>query len=345
MNDTMKAVVKSEAEPGAALKEVSIPEPDPTQLVIKVHNTSICGTDYHIYTWNEWAENNISLPHIMGHEVAGEVVKTGSQVERLHKGDFISAETHINCGHCYQCRTGRAHICQNMKILGVHTDGVFAEYAVIESRVAVKIPGEIPPEYASLLEPLGNAIDTVKAGSIEGKNVLVTGAGPAGLMSIALARAFGAATITATEPMQYRRELALKMGADHAVDPAQGLPQLVEDITRGDGVDFVAEMSGKEAAIRQGLRQLTPGGKMAILGLPKGEVKLDLNNEVIFKGVEIEGITGRKMYETWYIAKRLLQQGILNLETLLTHKLNLSEFKQGMELMEKGECGKIVLSI
>ncbi len=343
MQETMNAVVKTEAASGAEFKEVPIPDPSPTQVLIKVKSTSICGSDYHIYSWNEWAQENISLPHIMGHEVAGEIVKTGSQVSRLQKGDFISAETHINCGHCYQCRTGKAHICQNMQILGVHTDGVFSEYAVIESRVVVKIPEELPAEFASLLEPLGNAIDSIRAGQVEGKNVLITGAGPAGLMSVAVARAFGAARIIVTEPMEYRREMALDMGADHAIAPSQGLPKLVEDLTGGNGVDFVAEMSGKEAAIRQGLRQLTPGGKMAILGLPAGEVTMDLNNEVIFKGVEIEGITGRWMYETWYIAKRLLQQNIINLDTLVTHKLNLDEFKHGMELMEKGECGKIVL--
>lgn len=343
MQKTMEAVVKSEAVPGAEIKKVPVPDISPTQVLIKVESTSLCGTDFHIYSWNEWAQENISLPHIMGHEVAGEVVKTGSQVSRLQTGDFVSAETHINCGHCYQCRTGKAHICQNMDILGVHTDGVFAEYAAIESRVVVKIPGEIPPQFASLLEPLGNAIDSIRAGRVEGKNVLITGAGPAGLMSVAVARAFGAAEIIVTEPMQFRKEMALDMGADHAIDPSRGLSQLVKEITGGDGVDFVAEMSGKEAAIQQGLRQLTPGGKMAILGLPPGDVTLDLTNDVIFKGVEIEGITGRKMYETWYMAKRLLQQDVINLDTLVTHKLNLDEFKQGMDLMEKGQCGKIVL--
>ncbi len=344
MQKEMTAVVKTEAEPGAEIKQVPVFEPSPTQILIEVKTTSICGSDYHIYSWNEWARENISLPHIMGHEVAGEVVEVGEQVTRVEKGDFVSAETHINCGHCYQCRTGRAHICQNMEILGVHTDGVFAEYAAFESRVAVKTPEEIPAELASLQEPLGNAIDTIKAGSVRGKNVLVTGAGPAGLMSIAVARAFGAATITVTEPMKYRRDMAVEMGADFALDPGDDVENHVNEITDGDGVDFVAEMSGVEAAIRQGLRQLTPGGKMAILGLPAGEVTLDLNNDLIFKGAEIEGITGREMYETWYIAKRLLREGIIDLDKLVTHKFSLQEYEKGMKLMEEGRCGKIVLS-
>ncbi len=344
MSNDMVAVVKTEPDRGAELKNVNIPEPSSTEILVEVKNTSICGSDYHIYSWNKWAQNNIEIPHIMGHELAGEVVDMGDRVTRFEEGDYISAETHINCQECYQCRTDREHICQNMKILGVHTDGVFAEYAVVEERLASKNPPEIPQPLASLQEPLGNAIDSIRAGSVEGKNILITGAGPAGLMSIAVARAFGAATITVTEPMDYRQELALEVGADHAISPEKDVSGLVDDITDGDGVDFVAEMSGVEDAIRQGLKQLTEGGKMAILGLPEGEVTLNLTDDVIFKGVEIEGITGRKMYETWYIARRLLRNNLLDLEKVVTHKFPLEEYDKGMKLMEEGRCGKIVLS-
>ncbi|MFW5787122.1 MAG: L-threonine 3-dehydrogenase [Halanaerobiales bacterium] len=344
MEGKMKAIVKTKPEVGAEIKEVAIPKPGPEQVLIRVKNTSICGTDYHIYKWNKWAQDNIKLPQIMGHEVAGEVIETGERVESIKKGDFVSAETHIPCGHCYQCKTGNQHICNNMKILGVHTDGVFAEYAVIEEVDVWVNDDKIPPEYASLQEPLGNAIDTILAGDVAGSNVLITGAGPAGLLAVGVARAFGATQIIVSEPNDFRRNIAREMGADKTVDPlSENIEEIVYDLTDGIGVDFTAEMSGNEKALRQGLKLITAGGRMGLLGLPDSEVSLDLNSDVIFKGITMVGITGRKMFNTWYIAKRLLQEERLNLDPVITHTFSLEEYEKGMDLMKSGNCGKIIL--
>ena len=340
----MKAVVKKEADYGAELMEVDIPEVGPEQILIEVESASICGTDYHIYVWNEWAQENIETPQIMGHEVAGRVVEVGDRVTKVEKGDFVSAETHIPCGHCYQCETGNQHICANMEILGVHTHGVFADYAVVEEVDVWLNDTEIAPEYASLQEPMGNAIDTIRAGDVAGKNVLITGAGPAGLISVGVARAFGAAQVIVSEPNEYRRGIAKEMGADVVVNPLEeDLDQIVHDLTDGIGVDFVAEMSGNEMALRQGLKLITPGGSMGLLGLPDGEVSLDLNNDVIFKGINLIGVTGREMFNTWHIAGRLLKQGRIDLDPVITHTFPLEDFAKGMELMKSGNCGKIIL--
>ena len=344
MNGKMKAIVKTKNEKGAEVKEVSIPDYGPEQILIKVESTSICGTDLHIYEWNNWAQKNISVPQIMGHEVAGKVMEVGDRVENIEKGDFISAETHIPCGHCYQCKTGKQHICNNMKILGVHKDGVFAEYAVIDEVDVWKNDPSIPAEYASLQEPMGNAIDTILAGDVAGKNVLITGAGPAGLISVSVAKAFGATQIIVSEPNDYRRNLALEMGADKVVNPLEeDLAGIVYELTEGIGVDFVAEMSGNEHALNESLKLITAGGKMGLLGLPDDEVSLDLTNDVIFKGIDLIGVTGREMFNTWYTASRLLKEERIDLDPVITHTFSLEEFEKGMELMETGNCGKIIL--
>lgn len=344
MKGKMKAIVKTEAKKGAELKEVDIPECGPEQVLVKVEATSICGTDLHIYEWNNWAQENIEPPQIMGHELAGKVVEVGDGVERVEKGELISAETHIPCGHCYQCKTGKRHICNNMKILGVHKDGVFADYAVIDEVDVWKNDSTISTEFAPLQEPMGNAIDTILAGDVAGKNILITGAGPAGLIAVGVARAFGATQIIVSEPNDYRRDIASKMGADRVVNPLkEDLDKIVYEKTDGIGVDFVAEMSGNEKALNQALKLITAGGRMGLLGLPDGKVSLDLNSDVIFKGITIVGVTGRKMFDTWYTAKRLLKEGRVDLEPVITHTFPLEEFEKGMELMESGNCGKIIL--
>jgi len=341
----MKAVVKSRPEFGAELQEVPVPDPAPGQVLVKIQQTSICGSDYHIYKWNKWAENNVEIPQIMGHEMAGEVVALGCGVSSVSAGDFVSAETHIPCGHCYQCKTGLQHICVNMKILGVHTDGVFADYAVIEEVDVWKNDPAIPAKFASIQEPLGNAIDTIRAGEVAAKNILITGAGPAGLLSIPVAKAFGAANIIVSEPNDYRRELAEEVGADFVVNPLEDdLEAIVEEVTDGTGVDFVAEMSGVEAAINQGLRQITPGGTIALLGVPDDPVRLNLTDDLIFKGINMIGVTGREMFQTWYIARRLLKEKKIDIAPIITHEFPLEDFAKGMELMQSGNCGKIVLN-
>ncbi|MFW5992334.1 MAG: zinc-binding dehydrogenase, partial [Halanaerobiaceae bacterium] len=275
-----------------------------------------------------------------------EVVEIGNSVTRIKKGDYVSAETHIRCGQCYQCRTGKPHICRDMKILGVHTDGVFADYAVIDAYNVWINDKSIPPEYASIQEPLGNAIDTIHPGDVAGKNILITGAGPVGLLAASVARVFGAAKILVSEPNQYRRELAQDMGADEVINPLNvNLNYAVNNSTGGIGVDFVAEMSGNATALKNALKSITRGGSMALLGLPDGEVGLNLSSDVIFKGINIYGITGREMYRTWYTASRLIKEGKIDLEPVITHRFSFSEYKKGMELMKSGNCGKIILEL
>ncbi len=344
MEGKMKAIVKNNAGPGAELMDVDIPTPGPGQVLIKVKSTSICGSDLHIYKWNNWAEKNVKLPQIMGHEVAGKVIALGENVKSVKEGDFVSAETHIPCGHCYQCKTGNRHICENMKILGVHTDGVFAEYAILEEVDVWHNDPSIPAESASIQEPLGNAIDTIRAGDVTGKEILITGAGPVGLLAVGVARAFGATKIIVSEPNEYRRKIAKKMGADLTLDPInEDLLSLVIKNTDGRGVDFTAEMSGNKNAIQQGLKSVRPGGSMALLGLPDDPISIDLTQDLIFKAVNLIGITGREMFKTWYIAGRLLKENRLNLSPVITHTFPLADFEKGMKLMEEGNCGKIIL--
>jgi len=344
MKGKMKAVVKEKPEYGAVYKEVDIPQIGPEQVLIKVESISICGTDHHIYVWNKWAQENICPPQIMGHEVAGVVIETGSRVKKVESGDFISAETHIPCGHCYQCLIGKQHICKNMKILGVHKNGVFAEYAVIEEVDVWKNDPNIPRNFASIQEPLGNAVDTILSGNVDGKDILITGAGPVGLLSVGIAKTFGASNVLVSEPNKYRRELSFKMGADYVVNPAnEDLISAVNDIFGEKGVDFTAEMSGNPEAIKNGIKAVTPGGIISLLGLPADELQLNLTQDVIFKNIKIIGITGRKMFSTWNIVSNLLKSERINVSPVITHKFPLQDFKKGMKLMGEGNCGKIIL--
>ncbi|MEO0206259.1 MAG: alcohol dehydrogenase catalytic domain-containing protein, partial [candidate division WOR-3 bacterium] len=255
---TMKAVVKTKSEPGAELLDVPIPTPGPDQVLVKVLATSICGTDLHIFQWNEWAQKRIKrIPQIMGHELCGQVVETGSNVTHIKKDSIISAETHIACGYCYLCRNGLAHICENVKIFGVDVDGVFAEYAVVPAANAWMIEDKIPNDYVSVMEPLGNAIHTVLAGDIAGNTVLITGCGPIGLMSVAVCKICGATKIIATEINEYRLQMAKKMGADIILNPKKNkIFDSIMQNTNGKGVDVVLEMSGNQTAITDGLKSL-----------------------------------------------------------------------------------------
>jgi len=341
---TMKAVVKTKSEPGAELLDVPVPTPGPNEVLVKVLATSICGTDLHIFQWNEWAQKRIKkIPQIMGHELCGQVVEVGANVQHIKKDDVISAETHIACGYCYLCRNGLAHICENGKIFGVDIDGVFAEYAVVPANNAWVIEEKIPNDYVSVMEPLGNAIHTVLAGEIAGNTVLITGCGPIGLMSIAVCRTCGATKIIATEVNEYRLHLAKKLGADIVLNPKKN--KIVESVmqnTNGKGVDVVLEMSGNQSAITEGLKVLRPGGRYSILGIPDKPLKIDLA-EIVFKYFTIQGINGRLMFSTWYKTTRFLASGRIDLEPIITHKFRLEEFQKGMELMESGNCGKILL--
>lgn len=342
----MQAIVKSRPASGAEFLTVNIPDPADREVLVKVKVASICGSDLHIYKWNSWAEEHVHPPQIMGHEVAGEVVELGKGVLSLKKGDFISAETHIPCGYCKQCRTGNRHICKNLKILGVDTNGTFAKYVVIPEVVAWKNDPSILHKFASVQEPLGNAIDTVLSEDVAGKSVAILGVGPIGLLAVGVARASGATDIFVTDLNDYRLEIAKKMGATLTLNPDKtDVIKEINDVTNGDGVDVVLEMSGKEAALIQGCQMVTPGGRISLLGVFDNPVSIELNKLIIFKGIRVYGITGRKMFSTWYKAANFLRSKTLDLSPVITHQFKLKDFEQGFELMKTGMCGKIVLTV
>ena len=344
MTKMMRAVVKTKPERGGQLLKVPIPEIGPKDVLVKVLATSICGTDYHIYEWNDWAKQTIRLPQIMGHELAGYVVQLGDQVTSLKEGDFISAETHIPCGLCYQCKTGRMHVCQDMRIFGVHQDGVFAEYAVVPEVVAWKNDSSIPVELAPIQEPLGNAIDTIMTDEIMGKTVFMPGVGPLGQLGILVAKAGGVNKLIVSDINPYRLERAKELGADVVLDVNKDdIIESIMEITQGNGVDVVAEMSGNPMALQQGLTVLTPGGRLSLLGLFNQPIEIDLNRDIIFKSITVHGITGRQMFSTWFKTAGLLSSRLDDFRRVITHKLPFEEWEEGMKLMASGNCGKIVL--
>lgn len=344
MPQTMTAVVKRHPGPGAEIVTVPIPSTGPTDVLLKVQATSICGTDLHIYQWNPWAAHRIQPPRIPGHEFCGEVVRVGERVTSLKPGDYVSGESHVPCGRCHPCRTGHRHICANLKIIGVELDGSFAEYVCLPEGNAWKTSPDLAPEVACLQEPFGNAVQTALAAQLTAANVLVTGCGPIGIFAVAIARAAGAATVIATDVNEYRLRLAGHNGATHTLnDTQEDVPARVREMTAGVGVDVVLEMSGSPRAIAQGFEVLRPGGHVSLLGLPPGPVQLDLNDAIIFKSATVKGITGRRIWETWYQTAAFLEGGVIDVRPVITHRLPLSEFHHAMELLESGQSGKIVL--
>jgi threonine 3-dehydrogenase len=345
MQGKMQALMKATAAPGAELVTVDIPQIGPRDVLIKVTATAICGTDVHIYTWNPWAEERIKAPLIFGHEFAGNVVEVGDQVDSVKIGDYVSAEGHFVCGRCLQCRMGQAHVCQNLAILGVDTTGCFAEYVRVPAENVWQNDPTTPPELCAVQDPMGNAVHTVFAGGdVLAKSVAVIGCGPIGIFAVAVARAAAAAKVFAIEPNAYRAELARKLGADRVIDPTKEDPvAIVKELTDGGGVDVMLEMSGNARAIDQGFKMLRFGGRAALLGLPDKPIQFDLNNNIVFKGAEVYGVTGRRMWDTWYKMRGLFQSGKLDITPVITHKLPMSEFKQGFDLMLSGNCGKVVL--
>ena len=344
MPQSMLAVVKSSPAPGAEVRDVLVPSFGPTDVLVKVKVASVCGTDLHIYKWDQWAQGRIHPPLIPGHEFCGHVAAVGSEVTTVKEGDFVSAEMHVACGKCFQCRTGEQHICQNVKIIGVDANGAFAEYVVIPESNIWKLDASIPEEYASILDPLGNAVHTVLAGEIAGRTIAVTGCGPIGLFSIAVARACGATKVFAIEVNQHRRKIAQQMKADFTLDPTtQDVFSMVMDNTGGVGVDVVAEMAGKTDAIRLGFQILRRGGRMSLLGIPSKPVELNFADDIIFKGALIQGINGRLMYKTWYQMTALVSAGKLDLHPVITDRIAMKNFSQGMERLQTGEASKILL--
>lgn len=347
----MQALVKASAAPGMEMREVPVPAIGPNDVLVAVDTASVCGTDLHIFHWDEWAQNRIKPPYTPGHEFCGTIAAVGELVQGLAVGDFVSAEMHVACGHCLQCRVGQAHVCQFVKILGVDADGAFADYVKIPASNIWKLSPEIPREWGSLFDPFGNAVHTVLSGEIAGRTVAVTGCGPIGLFSIAVAKACGAARVFAIEPNANRRELAMKMGADIALNPLDtDVEQKILAATQHNGVDVLLEMSGHASAIRQGFGVLRMGGRASLLGIPPRPVELDLANALIFKGATVHGINGRKMYETWFEAENLLKPDAtgkprIDLSPVITHRLPLAQFDEAMKLLESGEASKILLTV
>jgi threonine 3-dehydrogenase len=344
MPDTMLAVVKAEAAPGTQIREVKIPAFGPQDVLVKVKVASICGTDLHIYNWDAWAQRRIHPPLVPGHEFCGEVAAVGDEVTSVKEGDFVSAEMHVACGKCLQCRTGEAHICQHVQILGVDADGAFAEYVRIPESNIWKIDPSIPAEYASIFDPLGNAVHTVLSGDVAAKTVAITGCGPIGLFAIAVAKACGATQVFAIEVNEYRRKVAAQMKADFVLDPTKDdVKAIVMDQTGDVGVDVLLEMAGHPDAIKLGFQILRLGGRVSLLGIPSKPIEMNLAEDIIFKGATVLGINGRRMYQTWYQMQALLKAGKLDLHPVITDRIAMSDFAKGMERLKTGEASKILV--
>ncbi len=343
----MKALVKTAPAPGLTLQPMPDPRPGPAEVVVRVKATSLCGTDAHIYNWDAWAQGRIRPPRIIGHEMCGEVVELGANVTSVAPGDYVAAESHFTCGRCFQCRTGQAHVCKNYRILGIDVDGSCAEAVVLPVRVLWKTSRDIPPELACVQEPLGNAVHAALAEDLTGHSVLITGCGPTGLFAAAVARVAGASVIIASDISDYRLALAKQLGVDHTLnaktDSADSMASAILDVTNGEGVDAALEMSGDPAALHQAFRSVKNGGRVTLFGIPTGQVSFDLPNEIIFKGIRVYGVTGRRLFDTWYRLAGLFKAG-LDIRPVVTHTLPMAEFARGFELINSGRCGKVVLT-
>ena len=343
--ESMRGVMKAEAAPGAVLAQVPVPQPARHEVLIRVRATTICGTDLHIYKWDPWAQSRIKPPMVFGHELAGDVVALGADVSTVALGEYVSVETHIVCGHCYQCRTGAAHICRNVEIIGVDRPGCFAEYIAVPAVNVWKNDPALPPALAAAQEPFGNAVHTAMATNLTTRNVLVTGCGPIGLFAIGIAKAAGAHQIFATDVNRQRLELAHALGATHPLHSSEDdVVRTILEATEGEGVDVLLEMSGHPAAIDQGFRALRYGGFASLLGLPpNGLPDFDLANHIVFKGATVYGVSGRKMFETWYQTRAFVGGKKVDLRPIITHHLPLEEFETAFELMLRGEAAKVAL--
>ncbi|MDF7630840.1 L-threonine 3-dehydrogenase [Erwiniaceae bacterium L1_55_4] len=340
----MKALAKLKAEEGIwMVKDAPIPEPGHNDLLIKIRKTAICGTDVHIYNWDDWSRKTIPVPMITGHEYVGEVVGMGEEVRGFTLGDRVSGEGHITCGHCRNCRAGRTHLCRNTVGVGVNRQGCFAEYLVIPAFNAFKIPDNISDELAAIFDPFGNAVHTALSFDLVSEDVLISGAGPIGIMAAAVCKHVGARNVVITDINEYRLGLARQMGVTRAVNVAQeNLRDVMAELGMTEGFDVGLEMSGAPPAFRTLLEVMNHGGRIALLGIPPGEMAIDWNL-VIFKGLFIKGIYGREMFETWYKMAALIQSG-LDLTPIITHRYHIDEFQQGFDEMRSGRSGKVVLS-
>ncbi|HIJ81204.1 MAG TPA: L-threonine 3-dehydrogenase [Desulfuromonadales bacterium] len=346
MANQMKALVKTHPDL-AEIQSIPIPECGPNDILVRVRSAALCGTDLHILEWNSWAQAaGIKLPIVMGHECCGDVVAIGCNIRGYSPGDKVVAETHIPCGTCYQCLNGEQHICMNLKIFGVHTNGCFAEYALIPAVCARKIPAHISHDVGSIMEPIGTAFRAALETRVGGTNVAVVGCGPIGLFAVASAAALGAALIIATDISTDRLSIARNVGADKVLNPANDdLVRQIMDYTDSCGVDVVIEASGNVAAVKQSFDFLRKGGTLAAIGLPGQSLQIELGRDVVFKEATIIGIHGRKMFETWTKMERLLCAGKLNINPVITHTMPLDKWQEGVQLARSGQASKIIFQL
>lgn len=345
MKKEMIAVRKLRPAPGFELVTTEVRKPKAGEVLIKVKACSMCGTDVHLYDWTPpWSEGRFIPPKTIGHEVCGEVVEVGKGVTTLVPGDLVSAESHIPDWRCFQCQLGNYHICENLKFISIDIDGFFAEYAILPEANAWKNPKDMPIEIATLQESLGNSVYTVYSGDIVGRTVSVFGCGPTGLFAIALAKAAGASKIIAIGGTKYRLDLAKKMGADITINRHEkNVVEEIMNLTSGLGTDVFLEMSGSGEALNQGLRALRPAGRASILGLPERDVSLNISRDIVMKNIDIKGIYGRKIWETWILTSRLLSSRRLDVRPIITHRLKLEDYEKGIQAMKTGKSGKVVM--
>ncbi|BBO92611.1 L-threonine 3-dehydrogenase [Desulfosarcina ovata subsp. ovata] len=340
--ETMKAIVKLKPEPGIWMDRVPFPRIGHNDVLIKIVKTAICGTDIHIYNWDEWSQRTIPTPMAIGHEFVGIITDMGSEVRGLKAGDRVSAEGHITCGHCRNCRAGKRHLCRNTIGVGVNRPGCFAEYISVPASNVFKVPKTISDDIAAILDPFGNAAHTALSFDLVGEDVLITGAGPIGILAVAIARHVGARHVVITDVNDYRLELAERMGASAAINVTRtSIDNTVRQLEMKEGFDIGLEMSGNVQAFRDLLAAMNYGGRVAILGIPTGEVSLDLT-QIILKGLKLKGIYGREMFETWYKMTSMLQSR-LDISSVITHRFPVDDFMQAFDVMRSGQSGKVIL--
>src|SRR5919112_812859 len=344
----MRALVKESAGPGIVLRDVPTPAYGPSEVLIKVRHAGVCGTDLHIWEWDSWASNRLKPPVVIGHEFAGRITQLGpdaAQDNLLAVGDLVTAEGHVVCGHCLQCRLGAAHLCLRTRIIGVDRDGAFADFIVMPASNVIKLDG-IPTEIGAVMDPLGNAVHTVLEAKVPGSTVLVLGCGPIGCFAVGVARAAGASLVIASDFNPMRLELARAMGAQETLNPgSDDVLARVRELTSGDGVDLVCEMSGHPSGHAQAFACARMGGRVNMLGTPSRTTEVDFARDVIFKGLTLYGVTGRKMYQTWHQMSRFLRAGQIDPRPVITHRFPLERIAEAIQVIKDGQAGKVILEI
>jgi threonine 3-dehydrogenase len=344
----MRALVKESAGPGIVLRDVPVPTCGPTEALIQVHHAGVCGTDLHIWEWDSWASNRLKPPVVIGHEFAGRITQLGKEAAQdnlLAVGDLVTAEGHVVCGHCLQCRLGDGHLCRRTQIIGVDRDGAFADFIVMPASNVIKLDG-IPTEIGAIMDPLGNAVHTVLEAQVPGSTVLVLGCGPIGCFAVGVARAAGASLVIASDFNPTRLELAREMGAQVTLNPGtDDVVARVRELTGGDGVDLVCEMSGHPSGHAQALAAARMGGRVNLLGTPNRTTEVDFARDIIFKGLTLYGVTGRKMYQTWHQMRRFLRAGQLDPRPVITHRFPLECIRDAIQVIKDGQAGKVILEI